>query len=133
MANPRLTPQLVVCHIADPTADDRIALFRAPTTGYIDGLYVSMSNGVAGTTSVFITCQIEDGGSAGSGTTAIASRGAAKTTFTAETIYTYITSKTGTPYKLDTGDWVFLDYDESGTVAPGIITIQFSFVPGSVA
>ena len=127
----RLAPITVPCHVFDPGADDRVPLFRASCTCEIVGIYVVMSNGVTATTSVFITAQIEDGGSAGSGTTAIASRGSKTTGFTAETIYEYLTAS-DTPHQLDKGDWVFLDYDESGTCAPGVITSNFEIVRGTI-
>jgi len=131
MQNARLNPQIIAVS-SSITADGTIPAFVASCTSEIVAIYASVQTTLAAGTSNLLSLQAQDGGSVGTGTTAIhtARLSGATTAWTALTKYTLL-AETATPYQIDKGDQVNVAYDETSTVAVGQWTVTFHVVPGT--
>ncbi len=113
-------------HVGDPTEDRVVSLWRAPMACEILSAYVVDSKTLAAGTANYWEGHLENGGTAGTGTTAITANlggtaaGGTAPGWTANTPQAYTVSE-GT---LASGEWVNLDYDETGTVTPDITIIM---------
>jgi hypothetical protein len=116
--------------IADPTADSRFGIFRAPAVGAtIHAAYAATQAAVTADATNRITLQLQDGGAAGAGTDVIGARTGGASVGWAALAFNDISPSS--PYKLDGGDYLMLNYDENGTVAPGNITVQIEWSSGA--
>ena len=121
--------QVVV--LSDPTADGTFNIWRAPsraTKVEILSAYAISDTAISGVGTV-ITLRLLDMGSEGTalGGTVSATLGAAGTGDWSAKVPRAFTISEGT---LDGGDWLAVDYEETGTVAPLNITIQVDWVSG---
>ncbi len=126
-------PVPICINVTDPGADKAVPLFRAPkaceivrvrlvadtTTAAATDNYYDMrllNYGTAGTAVAGTITNYANGGTAGAGTAG----------------WTANTAKAPTVVEgtLSEGQWVVLDYNEEGTVAPGRLTVQFDVIYG---
>lgn len=114
--------------IPDPAGDATIPVFKAPAVGAtILNAYASMSAAIAANGSNLVTCSLIDGGQDGSGTTQIAVRtGGASVGWDALELHALTVSADS----LDGGDQLLFKYDETGTVAPGYVTVVVEWTAG---
>ena len=114
--------------IPDPTADVTIPVFVAPTGGArIHAAYAALSTAVTADATNKVTCSIIDGGSDGSGTTEIGVRtGGASVGWAAN----QLNALTVSAAELNGGAHLLFKYDESGTVAPGYVTVSIEWTQG---
>jgi len=111
----------------DQTGSETFALFKAPSVGAtILSAYIVPTATFDADGSNYYSVALQDGGAAGTGTTAMGSVGGASVDFTADTA----AALTMTSDSVDGGDWVRVAYAETGTVAPGDITIWVEWTAG---
>lgn len=111
---------LSVCvRVADPTADAKIPLFRAPVKGRIRAAYAISEMDQAANGTVLFSVNLLNGGAAGTATTVISGTVGGTGGWSKNVP---VTVSVTTP-ALAAGDWVTLNYDETGTVAP-YFTVQ---------
>lgn len=111
----------------DPAGDLTVAAFRAPEVGAtILRAAVVPSATFDADGSNHYTVSLLDGGAAGTGTTAMASVGGASVDWTANTA----AAMTVTADAVDGSDWVMVKYDETGTVAPGHVSVCIEWTAG---
>lgn len=115
--------------ISDPGADNKqVHLFRAPQSCEILRAYISVQNAQgAGSAGAF---QLENWGTAGTavaGTVAAAEGGTASADRLAAATPVAYTLTDGT---LAAGEWLVLDYQETGDFVEGQVTITFDYVDG---
>lgn len=116
--------------IYDPGADKNVPLFKVPSgeTYTIEACDICPDTTVAAATDNYYQASLMNGGTAGTGTTVISGTAGGTVGWTANTPKTpAITSGSG---DLTEGQWAVLKYDETGTVAPGIITVSLTVVVG---
>lgn len=121
--------QILTVNIADPAADLTIPLIKAPTgLGLtIHKVYAATTTAVAANGSNLVTCSLINGGADGSETTEIAVRtGGASVGWDANELHELTISADG----LDAGDQLMFKYDETGTVAPGRVTVTVHYNVG---
>lgn len=114
--------------VPDPTADATITVFKAPAGGAtIQAAYAAFSAAVTADATNKITVSLLDGGADGSGTTEMATRvGGASVGWGANELHALTVSQSG----IDGGDQINVKYDESGTVAPGYLTVTLHWTQG---
>lgn len=118
---------VVSVQFADQAGDEVFAAFKAPAVGAtIIGAWVVASETFDADGINYYTVSLLDGGATGTGTTSMGSVGGASVDFTADTA----AALTITQDAVDGGDWVMVKYDETGTVAPGDITVCIHWVAG---
>lgn len=111
----------------DQAGDDVIPGFRAPAVGATILRAVIIPDATFDADgSNHYTVSLIDGGADGTGTTAMASVGGASVDFTADTE----AEMTITNDSVDGSDWIHVKYDETGTVAPGNITVCVEWTAG---
>ena len=112
----------------DQAGDGVVGILRAPWGGAtIKAVYAFPELTISASTANFYDLILQNGGAVGTSTTAIGTAGgtAGLTAITAET-FTLNTSAD----ELASGEWLKVVYDETGTVAPGEITICVEWVNG---
>lgn len=114
--------------IPDPAGDITVLVMRAPFGGMrIHNAYASCSAAVTADATNKITMSLLDGGAAGAGTTEMATRvGGASVGWAANEGHALTISQA----ELDEGDHLLFKYDESGTVAPGDVTLTVEWTQG---
>lgn len=111
----------------DQAGDDVIPGFRAPAVGATILRAVMIPDATFDAdASNYYTVSILDGGADGTGTTSMGSVGGASVDFTADTE----AELTMTSDAVDGDDWIHVKYDETGTVAPGNITVCIEWTAG---
>ena len=105
--------------IADPGADDSIHLYRFPVKGRIRAAYAVPRATLAGGTDNYYEVNLLNGGTAGTATTVASGTAGGTGGWTADTPVTITLSSPG----FTAGQWVVLNYAETGTVAPNF-TVQ---------
>lgn len=119
--------QVIQRSFVDQTADEILHIMKAP----FGGMTVQAAYAIADATfdadgSNHFTVSLIDGGASGTGTTSMGSVGGASVDWTADTAKALTMTQTG----LDEGDWLSVQYDETGTVAPGELTIVVHWTQG---
>ena len=111
----------------DQTAADIIPGFKAPSVGatILNAYFISDATFDADGSNHY-TVSVTDGGADGTGTTDIGAFGGASVDTVADT-ENVITMTTDS---VDGGDWIMISYDETGTVAPGNITVCIEWTAG---
>lgn len=127
---PRLAPIPVSIHFNDPGAADIVNGFEAPFTGEVVAVKAALSDVVTGNTTNYVTLIVQDGGQVGTSTATIASRGGKSISWTANQGYDLLTEG-ATPHAIAKGDWVNVSYAETGTVAPGEVSVSVWLSPGT--
>lgn len=114
--------------VPDPTADATFTVFKAPLGGAtLVAAYAAFSAAIAADATNKITVSLLDGGADGSGTSEMATRvGSASVGWDANELHALTISD----YDVDEGDQINVKYDESGTVAPGYLTVVLHWVQG---
>lgn len=111
----------------DQAGDDIIPGFKVPAVGAtILGAYFISDATFDADGSNHYTVSITDGGADGTGTTDIGAFGGASVDTVADT-ENVITMTTDS---VDGSDWIMISYDETGTVAPGNITVCIEWTAG---
>lgn len=111
----------------DQAGAQAFALFKAPAVGAtILAAYAVPSETFDADGSNHFTVSLLDGGAAGTGTTSMGAAGGASVDWTEDTAK----ALTITQDSVDGGDWVRVAYAETGTVAPGDITICVHWTAG---
>ena len=113
---------------ADQTADEVFGIMVAPYGGMtVKAAYAIPTATVNASTANYYDLELFDGGATGTATTSIGTAGGTggwtdvtKATFTLNSSLT----------NLDAGDCLMVQYDETGTVAPGEITVIVEWVHG---
>jgi hypothetical protein len=116
---------VVVAHIGDPTKDMDILIYRAPVACEIKAGYVVDNVGIAAGTENYFEVALKNAGTSGTATTAMAAAiGGTPASGTAPAwtvnVPQAFTISEGT---MAAGEWVKLDYDETGTVAQNITVV----------
>lgn len=111
----------------DQAGDDVIPGFKAPEVGatILNAYFISDATFDADGSNHY-TVSILDGGATGTGTTSMGSFGGASVDTVADTENVIAM----TSDSVDGGDWIMIDYDETGTVAPGNITVCIEWTAG---
>jgi len=118
----------VVIDVPDPGADMDITVFRFPVAGRLRGAYaVPRATLAAGTTNHY-QVGLTNGGTSGTATTSVATAAGGTVGWTAQTPKTI--ALTAGSENFAAGEWVVIDYDETGTVAPEfVVQIDYSLNP----
>lgn len=103
--------------VPDPTADDSIHLYRFPVKGRIRGAYAVARDTLAAGTVNYYEVNLLNGGTAGTATTVASGTAGGTGGWTADTPATITISTPG----FSAGEWVVLNYQETGTVAPNFM------------
>lgn len=119
--------QIATTWFTDQAGTDVMPLFKAPAVGatLLNAYFISDATFDADGSNHY-TVSLLDGGADGTGTTAIASFGGASVDTTADTQNTMTISTDS----VDGGDWIMVKYAETGTVAPGNITVVVEWTHG---
>ncbi len=110
----------------DPADDDEVVIWRAPAACEIVGAYATTANDVAASTANYFNVSLVNGGTAGSGTAAIATVVGGTAGWTGLSPKSF-TIGNGT---LAAGQVVKANYDETGTGTFGQVTIQLDYLVG---
>lgn len=116
---------VVAVHIGDPGADRDINIFRAPCAAEVLSAYVVDNIGIVAGTANYFQVGLKNAGTAGTGTAAMATQvggtaaGGTAPAWTVNVAQT-LTISDGT---LAAGQWVQVDYDETGTCAQEIVVV----------
>lgn len=112
----------VSVYVPDPTADTVIGLYRFPCKGRIRAAYAVPNVTTAAHATNIYSLNLFNGGTAGTATTSVSGTTGGTAGWTAQTPQAIsITSPAlGT---FTTGQWVQLNYDEGGTVAPSFTVV----------
>lgn len=119
--------QITTVTFPDQAGDDIMPGFRAPAVGAT----ILRAVAIADTTfdadgSNHYTVSLIDGGATGIGTDVMGSAGGASVDWTADTEKELVLTQDA----VDGDDWVHVQYDETGTVAPGNITVCIEWTAG---
>lgn len=122
--------QMVSVSWADQAGDERIGIFKAPDYGNvtITAVHAIASETVTASTANYWQLVLQDGGATGTATAAIGTAGGTSG-WVADTGQAF-TLAASTVMNLDAGDWLMVNYDETGTVAPGEVTINVHYRVG---
>lgn len=111
----------------DQAGADVIPGFRAPAVGATILRAVAIADATFDADgSNHFTVSLIDGGADGTGTDAMAAAGGASVDWTADTEK----ELTITAASVDGSDWVHVSYAETGTVAPGNVTVCIEWTAG---
>ena len=111
----------------DQAGDDLMPAFRAPAVGATILRAVAIADTTfTGDGTNYYTVKLIDGGATGTGTTSLGSAGGSSVTWTAMTEKELTLSSDA----VDGDDWIHVEYDEAGTVAPGNITVVIEWTAG---
>lgn len=114
--------------ITDPGGDKSVPILRFDENTTIEAVYVCPDTTVAASTTAYYSIQLLDGGAVGTGSGTISSVIGGTAGWVANT------QKAGTMVagssKLDADDWLVAKYAETGSVAPGRITVVVEYVVG---
>jgi len=116
--------------IPDPTADEKLVIMKAPSDHpiTIEDAYVAIAGDVAGSTANYIQINLIDGGAAGTATTVMSGTAGGTAGWTDNVAKQMaITAGSG---RLDASDYLVLNYDETGAVAPAMLTVMIEYVDG---
>lgn len=116
--------------IYDPGQDTSINLMHVPADHVytIEGAYAVVDRTMAASGTEYFSVQLLNGGTAGTGTTAISDEVGGTAGWTANTPKAItVTSGSG---DLTAGQWLVCKYAETGTIAPGVIALSIEFVDG---
>lgn len=120
-------------NITDPGADKKVPLLRVPDDEVytIEDCHIVPDTTLAASTADYYQCSLENGGTAGNGTTVMSGTAGGTAGWTANTPkQAAITEGSG---KLTAGQYLNLNYDEAGTIAPGRFTVCLAIVAGKGA
>ena len=111
----------------DQTTADVIVGFKAPEVGatILRAYFISDATFDADASNHY-TVSLIDGGATGTGTTSMGSFGGASIDTVADTQNVIAM----TTYSVDGSDWIHVSYAETGTVAPGNITVCIEWTAG---
>lgn len=119
--------QIFTTTFVDQAGADVIPGFRAPAVGATILRAVAIADATFDADgSNHFTVSIIDGGADGTGTTSMGSAGGASVDWTADTEK----ELTLTSDSVDGDDWIHIQYAETGTVAPGNITVCIEWTHG---
>ncbi|HJZ05614.1 MAG TPA: hypothetical protein VJ327_07220 [Patescibacteria group bacterium] len=116
--------------ISDPTADARIPILVAPSDHSItvEKLSAALTSTLSGSTVNYVDLSLENGGTAGTAQTSIMSSIGGTAGWVANTIQSgAVTAGSG---RLTAAQVLVLDYAETGTVAPGYLTVTVEYTDG---
>lgn len=118
---------VVVAVDSDPGGDQVFPIFRAPKDCELKKATIMMTDAVNADASNWVKCSLLNGGTAGTGTTAITDTVGGTAGWTALKPEEFTISE-GT---LEEDEVVCLKYDENGTVTPGVpIVVQLEVIYG---
>jgi hypothetical protein len=121
---------IVTVVVYDPGQDARIPLFQVPADHVftVEAAYATADRATAAHADNHFELTLQNGGSDQSGTDAISDEIGGVGGWAANTHKDFtIVDGSG---DIEAGDWLMLDYDESGTVAPGLIAVTIEYVDG---
>lgn len=120
--------RLAQISFGDQAGDDTLGVLRAPFGGLtVTAAYAMATDTVAGSGTDYYTLVLQNGGTAGTATTAVGTA-AGTVGVTAETPFAF--SLNSALDELDEGEWLKVLYDEAGTVAPGDVTVVVEYALG---
>jgi hypothetical protein len=114
----------------DPTADEKLVIMKAPADHpiTIEDCYIDIAGGIAASTANYISMNLIDGGTAGTAT-GVLSGTAGGTAGWTDNQPSQAAPIAGSA-RLDAGDYLVLNYAETGSVAPGQVTVMIEYVDG---
>lgn len=120
----------VSLYIPDPTADDKIPVFVAPSdhSVTIEKAVFFIPGGLAASTANYVECSLENGGTAGTATTDLGGTAGGTAGWTDNVPQSF--SPAAGSGRLTAGQVLVLDYAETGTVAPQAIVVTIEYVHG---
>lgn len=123
--------QVVSVNLGDPGADRDILIHRANGAEEIISAYVVDNVGLVAGTANWFMVGLKNGGTAGTATDVIAAQVGGTAASGTAPAWTVNVAKTLTltDGTLDDGEWVSVDYDETGTVAENL-TVVLNIVRG---
>lgn len=116
--------------VMDPGQDSAIPIFRVPSDHVytIERVFAQADRTLAAGTTNYFSVQLLNGGTAGTGTTAIASAIGGTVGWTANTPQEgTVTDGSG---DLTEGQWLVAKYDETGSVTPGVVSVTVEYLDG---
>lgn len=116
--------------IMDPTADARVILFKVPSghTYTVESGVAAFSAASTADTANYIELSLENGGTAGTAQTLISGTAGGTAGWVAQTPQALtVTAGAG---DLTEGQHLVLRYNETGTVAPGVMSVCLDVVDG---
>jgi hypothetical protein len=123
--------KIVTFDLKDQAGDDREIFFKVPgePAGWdVLECSITLHAGTTADGSNFIVMTLQDAGSDGTGTAAIATRGGASVAWVADGVYDL--AMTGSiPYPIDADDWIAMGWAETGTWAM-VGTVTVVLAPG---
>jgi hypothetical protein len=121
--------QSMTVFVSDPGADNKqIPLWRAPVAAEILRAYITVQNvQQSGSAGAFALLNYGTSGTALAGTVAAAKGGTATASILAANVPTAYTLTEGT---LSAGQWMTLDYQETGDWVEGLVSITWDYVLG---
>lgn len=119
--------KITLIKFPDLTTDGIVAGFKAPAVGatILRAYFIADATFNADGSNYF-SVSITDGGATGVGTTDIGVWGGAS----ADTVALTENAIVMTTDSVDGSDWIMISYDETGTVAPGNITVCIEWTAG---
>jgi len=121
---------VVSVNIYDPGQDARVNLLRVPDrhTYTVEKVYAVTERAISASTANYVEINLENGGADGTAQTVIGGTAGGTPGWVAQTPQELtITAGSG---DLTAGQWLVANYAETGTVAPGVITISVELVDG---
>lgn len=118
-----------VCfEVNDPAADLDITIFRFPVAGRLRGVYFTPKATLAAGTTDHYEVSLFNGGTSGTATTVATGTVGGTVGWTAQTTKTATISAAN----FAAGEYVVINYDETGTVAPEfVVQVDYSLNPTS--
>lgn len=116
--------------VYDPGQDAKIPVLRVPDDHVytIEKAYAQLDRNLSGSTANYVAVNLENGGTAGTGTTDIGTAAGGTAGWTANTPKEItITDGSG---DLTEGQWLVADYAETGSVTLGVLAVTVEYVDG---
>ena len=116
--------------VLDPAGDLKFPIMVAPADGSItvEKVWVSVSTTIAASVTNYVDLTVLNGGTAGTATTNIGGTGGGTLGMVAYTPQGIaITAGSG---RLTAGQFLMINYDENGAVAPGAVSVVVEYVDG---
>ena len=120
---------VIVTFDYDPGADEVLPVWRAPAACEIKSAYATVANDVAASTANDFARTLQNGGTAGTATTAIANAIGGTSGWTGLTPKAFTMTSAGK--NVSSGEVITLKYDETGTGTSAVLQVQLDVLYGT--